>query len=82
MLAINGLYLSILRKSEETPVSTNGAPMYRIIPFRGFEIHVSLAVSAEDLYDVTFQIKGGSNLGVLGRAGRSIQIHNGPFTRR
>jgi hypothetical protein len=34
------------------------------------------------MYDVTFQIKGSSNLGVLGRAGHRIQIHNGPFTRR
>ena len=56
--------------------------MYRIIPYRGFEIHVALAVSAEDLYDVTFQIKGGGNLGVLGARGHSIKIHNGPFTRR
>ncbi|WP_250481243.1 hypothetical protein [Caballeronia sp. GAOx1] len=34
------------------------------------------------MYDVTSQIKRGSNLGVLGRAGHSIQIHNGPFTCR
>lgn len=33
--------------------------MYRSIPYRGFEIHVTLVASAEDLYDVTFQIKGG-----------------------
>ncbi len=46
--------------------------MYRIIPYRGFEIHVALAVSAEDLYDVTFQIKGGGNLGVLGARAATV----------
>ncbi|GAB7522415.1 hypothetical protein [Paraburkholderia sp. 2C] len=56
--------------------------MYRIIPYRGFEIHVTLVASAEDLYDVTFQIKGGANLGVLGHRGHRIEIRNGPFTRR
>ncbi|MFM0520396.1 MULTISPECIES: hypothetical protein [Caballeronia] len=54
--------------------------MFRIIPYRGFEIHVTLAASSEDLYDVSFQIFGGSNLSVLGAAGRRIPLHNGPFT--
>lgn len=56
--------------------------MFRIIPYRGFEIHVTLTASSEDLYDVSFQILGGSNLGVLGKSGRRIPLRNGPFTRR
>jgi hypothetical protein len=56
--------------------------MYRIIQYRGFEIHITLAVSSEDLYDVSFQIKGGTNLGVLGQSGRRVVLRNGPFTRR
>lgn len=56
--------------------------MFRIIPYRGFEIHVTLAASSEDLYNVSFQIFGGSNLSVLGASGRRIPLHNGPFTRR
>ncbi|MCG7400427.1 MULTISPECIES: hypothetical protein [Caballeronia] len=56
--------------------------MYRIIQYRGFEIHITLAVSSEDLYDVSFQIKGATNLGVLGQGGRRVVLRSGPFTRR
>ena len=56
--------------------------MYRMIEYRGFEIHVELSPSAEDLYDVTFQIKGGANLRVVGERGGKISLHNGPYTRR
>jgi len=56
--------------------------MYRMIGYRGFEIHVELSQSAEDLYDVTFQIKGGHNLHVMGERGGKISLHNGPYTRR
>ena len=56
--------------------------MYRIISYRGFEIHVSLAASTADLYDVSFRIRGGSNLSVLGACGRTVTLNNGPFTRR
>lgn len=56
--------------------------MYRMMLYRGFEIHVELTSSAEDLYDVSFQIKGGEHLSVLGARGGRIPLRNGPFTRR
>lgn len=56
--------------------------MYRMIKYRGFEIHVELSPSAEDLYDVTFQIKGDDELHVAGAHGGRIPLHNGPYTRR
>ncbi|PLZ01519.1 hypothetical protein CY652_15505 [Burkholderia sp. WAC0059] len=56
--------------------------MYRMIPYRGFEIHVTLKSSAEDLYDVSFQIKGGHNLALIGNRSGRIPLRNGPFTRR
>lgn len=56
--------------------------MYRMIEYRGFEIHVELSHSAEDLYNVTFQIKGGDNLRVVGKHGGKISLRNGPYTRR
>ncbi len=56
--------------------------MYRMIEYRGFEIHVELSPSKEDLYDVTFQIKGGDNLRVVGERGERIPLHNSPYTRR
>lgn len=56
--------------------------MHRVIAYRSFEIHVELTPAAEDMFDVTFQIKGGTNLGVLGARGGRIPLRNGPFTER
>ncbi|UEP31261.1 MULTISPECIES: hypothetical protein [unclassified Burkholderia] len=56
--------------------------MQRTIQYRGFEIDVQLTSSAPDMYDVTFQIKGHDNLGILGTRGHRIKLRNGPFTRR
>lgn len=56
--------------------------MRRTILYRGFEIHVELTPSAADTFNVTFQIKGGTNLGVLGAHGGRIPLRNGPFTER
>ncbi|KAA0996170.1 hypothetical protein FVF58_50190 [Paraburkholderia panacisoli] len=56
--------------------------MHRVIAYRSFEIHVELTPAAEDMFDVTFQIKGGANLGVLGARGGCIPLRNGPFTER
>jgi len=53
-----------------------------MIAYRGFEIHVELSQSAEDLYDVTFQITVGHNLHMTGERGGRIPLHNGPYTRR
>ncbi|MBR7909349.1 hypothetical protein [Burkholderia vietnamiensis] len=52
-------------------------------PLRGFEIQVELTPAAdEDTFDVTFQIKGATNLEVLGARGGRISLRNGPFTER
>lgn len=56
--------------------------MYRMITYRGFEIHVELSPSAEDLYNVTFQIKGDRDPGGVIARGGKIPLRNGPFTRR
>ncbi|KXU97864.1 hypothetical protein CR51_22085 [Caballeronia megalochromosomata] len=56
--------------------------MHRVIAYRNFEIDVQLTPAAEDLFDVTFQIKGGTNLDVLGARGSRIPLRNGPFTER
>ncbi|WP_244807564.1 MULTISPECIES: hypothetical protein [Caballeronia] len=56
--------------------------MHRVIAYRGFEICVELIPAAEDVFDVTFQIKGGTNLEVLGARGSRIPLRNGPFTER
>ncbi|NML29336.1 hypothetical protein [Paraburkholderia antibiotica] len=56
--------------------------MYRMILYRGFEIHVELTSSVEDLYEVSFQIKGGEQLAILGDRRGRIPLRNGPFTRR
>lgn len=49
--------------------------MYRMIAYREFEIHVELSQSSADLYDVTFQIKGGNNLRVVGKREGKISLH-------
>lgn len=60
-----------------------GAFMQRTIAYRGFEIQVELTPAAdEDTFDVTFQIKGATNLEVLGARGGRISLRNGPFTER
>ncbi|AJK49448.1 hypothetical protein [Burkholderia plantarii] len=57
--------------------------MHRVIAYRGFEIRVELLPAADkDMFDVTFQIKGASNLEVLGARGDRIPLRNGPFTER
>ncbi|MGF6873700.1 hypothetical protein [Paraburkholderia sp. MM5477-R1] len=56
--------------------------MQRVITYRGFEIHVELTPAAEDTFNVTVQIKGGTNLEVLGARGGRIALRNGPFTER
>lgn len=53
-----------------------------MIPYGGFEIHVELTSSAEDLYEVTVQIKGTQNVTLVGERGIRIPLRNGPFTRR
>jgi hypothetical protein len=56
--------------------------MYRMIVYRGFEIHVQLTSSADELYQVSLQIKGGAQLAIPGDRSGRIPLRNGPFTRR
>jgi hypothetical protein len=56
--------------------------MHRVIAYRSFQIHVELNPVAEDMFNVTFQIKGSTNLEVLGARGGPIPLRNGPFTER
>ena len=54
--------------------------MRRTIEYRGFEIQVELIPAADEVaFDVTFQLKGAINLGVLGARGGRIRLRNGPF---
>ncbi|MFM0197483.1 hypothetical protein [Paraburkholderia strydomiana] len=56
--------------------------MQRMITYRGFEIHVELTPAAKETFDVAFQIKGGTNIDVLGARGGRIRLRNGRFTER
>jgi hypothetical protein len=57
--------------------------MHRTIAYRGFEIQIELTSAAdENTFDVTFQIRGATNLEVLGARGGRIPLRNGPFTER
>jgi hypothetical protein len=56
--------------------------MHRMITYRSFEIRVELTAATKDMFDVTVQIKGGTNLNVLGARGDRVPLRNGPFTER
>ena len=64
------------------PNDQTEAPLRRTIAYRGFDIHVELTASADETFDVTFQIQGGTNLEVLRAQGGRIPLRNGPFTER
>lgn len=54
--------------------------MHRTIAYRGFEIQIELTSAAdENTFDVTFQIRGTTNLEVLGARGGRIPLRNGPL---
>ncbi|MEI5997024.1 hypothetical protein H3V53_07350 [Paraburkholderia bengalensis] len=55
--------------------------MFRVIPYRGFDIHVTLTPVERDLYSVTFQITG-HNIGADNLDGALIKVRHGPFTER
>ena len=55
--------------------------MFRVIPYRGFEIRVALTPVEQDLYSVTFQIAG-HNVSSNSLGGALIKIRHGPFTER
>nr|WP_110856650.1 hypothetical protein [Paraburkholderia silvatlantica] len=55
--------------------------MNRVIRYRGFEIHVQLTEVAQDMYSVTFQIRG-HNVGRMSTDGAVVAVRHGPFTMR
>ncbi|ALP66230.1 MULTISPECIES: hypothetical protein [Paraburkholderia] len=55
--------------------------MFRVIPYRGFEIRVTLTPVERDLYSVTFQITG-HNISADNLDGALIKVRHGPFTER
>lgn len=55
--------------------------MRRLISYRGFEIDVELTQVDQDMYNVTFQIKG-HNVGRLSVDGAVVRVRHGPFTQR
>lgn len=55
--------------------------MRRLISYRGFEIDVELTQVDQDMYNVTFQIKG-HNVGCLNVDGAVVRVRHGPFTQR
>ncbi|KJK21122.1 hypothetical protein UB46_28965 [Burkholderiaceae bacterium 16] len=56
--------------------------MNRITEYRGFEIHVSLVTTSEDMFDVWFQIEGPVKPPGVAAIGKRIKVHGGPFSRR
>lgn len=55
--------------------------MDRTIPYRGFEIRITLSLAAEDMYDVTFQITG-HNVDRTSVDGTVVNVRRGPFSQR
>nr|WP_224013686.1 hypothetical protein [Paraburkholderia tropica] len=55
--------------------------MNRVIRYRSFEIHVQLTEVDQDMYGVTFQIKG-HNVGRMSTDGAVVTVRHGPFTMR
>ncbi|MCP3721763.1 hypothetical protein M3I53_01250 [Paraburkholderia sp. CNPSo 3272] len=55
--------------------------MDRVIPYRGFEIRVTLRLVEEDMYNVTFQITG-HNVGRTSVDGAIVDVRRGPFSQR
>lgn len=53
-----------------------------MIDYPVFEINAELSHSAQDRYNVTFQIKSGHNLRAAGKRGVGIFLRNGPYKRR
>ncbi|WP_028207656.1 hypothetical protein [Paraburkholderia nodosa] len=55
--------------------------MNRLITYRGFEIHVALTEVAQDMYSVTFRIKG-HNVDRTSIDGAVVPVRHGPFSER
>lgn len=53
--------------------------MYRVFAYRGFEIHTRLTLASNGQYNVIYQVRGSSNLRVIGDIGIPTRVRNGPF---
>ncbi|MGT2428973.1 hypothetical protein ACU4GI_34780 [Cupriavidus basilensis] len=56
--------------------------MERITKYRGFEIHVDLVNTSEDMFDAWFSISGPFRPPGVAAIGERIKLHGGPFSRR
>lgn len=56
--------------------------MTRTTDYRGFQIHVELAQTSEDMFDVWFRIEGPMEPAGVAALGKRIKAHGGPFSRR
>jgi hypothetical protein len=78
-----------------TALNSSGSPAYcqdpskhqeiameRITKYRGFEIHVDLVSTSEDMFDAWFSISGPLRPPGVAAIGERIKLHGGPFSRR
>jgi hypothetical protein len=56
--------------------------MHRTVNYRGFEIHVELVPTSEDMFDVWFRIEGPNSVLGVAAIGQRIKVRGGPFSRR
>ncbi|WER50972.1 hypothetical protein CupriaWKF_33315 [Cupriavidus sp. WKF15] len=56
--------------------------MDRVTEYRGFEIHIDLVSTSEDMFDVWFQIEGPMRPPGVAALGKRIKVHGGPYSRR
>jgi hypothetical protein len=54
--------------------------MQRTVEYRGFEIHVDLLSTSEDMFDVWFRIEGPIKPPGVAALGERIKIRGGPFS--
>ncbi|CAJ0703547.1 hypothetical protein ACTHR6_10350 [Ralstonia holmesii] len=56
--------------------------MTRTTEYRGFQIHVDLVETSEDMFDLWFRIEGPLETAGVIALGKRIKIHGGPFSKR
>lgn len=56
--------------------------MERVTEYRGFDIHVDLKSSSQDMFDVWFQVKGPTPAPGIAAIGKRIKVFGGPYSRR
>ncbi|VVE04627.1 hypothetical protein [Pandoraea terrigena] len=56
--------------------------MERMIAYRGFDIHIMLKSTTEDMFDAWFRVDGRIKPVGVKALGAFIKVRNGPFSRR